>query len=152
MNKLFILLVCLFLISCSESKTTISNFAWLEGKWEGTSDKMIFFEEWNSLNAYTMIGKGGAISGKDTVFSENIKIEQRGEEVYYIPSVKENDGEVDFKFSGFKKDSIVFENLKHDFPQRIVYFRLPHNKLYACIDGLNAGKYERIEFSYEKTK
>lgn len=152
MKQLSVFLVCLLLIACSEKKFTISDFAWLEGKWEGTSEKMNFFEEWNSINGNSMHGKGGAISGADTVFSESIKIEQRGEEVFYIPNVKENGGAVDFKFVGLKNDSIVFENPLHDFPQRIVYFRLPNNKLYACIDGLNAGKYERIEFSYEKTK
>lgn len=152
MKQLLILVVCLLLISCSGNKITISDFVWLEGKWEGTSEEMSFFEEWSSLNGNSMNGKGGAISGPDTVFSESIKIEQRGEEVFYIPSVKENEGAVDFKFTGYKSDSIVFENPLHDFPQRIVYFRLPNNKLYACIDGLNAGKYERIEFSYEKTK
>ncbi len=152
MKQLFVIVVCLLLISCSGNKITISDFAWLEGKWEGTSKEMSFYEEWSSINGNSMTGKGGAISGSDTVFSESIKIEQRGEEVFYIPSVKENIGAVDFKFTGYKNDSIVFENPAHDFPQRIVYFRLPNNKLYACIDGLNAGKYERIEFSYQKTK
>lgn len=152
MKKIFFLLFCISIFSCGNKKVAISDFSWLEGKWTGTAGQMNFFEEWSSLNGNCMTGKGGAISGGDTVFSESIKIEQRGEDVFYIPSVKENGGAVDFKFTGYKSDSIVFENPQHDFPQRIVYFRLPDNKLYACIDGLNAGKYDRIEFSYQKTK
>ncbi len=131
---------------------SISDFSWLQGKWEGTADGMNFFEEWKPISGNVMNGKGGAISGTDTVFSEKINIEQRGDEIFYIPDVKENAGPVDFKFTGIKADSIVFENPKHDFPQRILYFRLPSDKLYACIDGLEKGKYKRIEFSYQKAK
>lgn len=152
MQKLFFLLICIFSISCGNKKVGVSDFTWLQGKWMGSSEEMEFFEQWKPLQGNLLDGQGGAVSGKDTVFSEKIKIEQRGEDIFYTANVQENGGSVDFKFTGYKQDSIVFENLKHDFPQRIVYFRLPNNHLYACIDGLNAGKYSRIEFSYQKAE
>lgn len=144
------LLLSVFVIACSENKSAGTDLSWLAGKWNGTADGMEFFEEWKPMDGSSMEGKGGAISDKDTVFSEKLKIEKRGEDLFYIPTVKENGGAVDFKFTGLKNDSIVFENPAHDFPQRIVYFRLPDNMLYACIDGLEAGKYKRVEFSYHK--
>ena len=152
MKKFFFLFFCLSLFACSDKKITISDFAWLEGKWTGAADEMAFYEEWQSIDGNSMSGKGGATSGMDTVFSEKLKMEQRGEDLFYIPSVQENGGAVDFKFTGYKNDSIVFENPQHDFPQRIVYFRLPNDKLYACIDGIEKGKYNRIAFSYQKAK
>lgn len=152
MKKISLLIFCLSLFSCSSKKVTINDFSWIEGKWNGWADGMSFYEEWNPLQGNLMDGVGGAIDNLDTVFSEKIKIEQRGEDVVYTANVAENGGAVDFKFTGYKNDSIVFENPQHDFPQRIVYFRLPDNKLYACIDGLNAGKYDRISFSYQKAK
>ncbi len=152
MKKILFILFCISLFSCGNKKIAISDFVWLQGKWAGTDGGMDFFEDWDSLNGNSMSGQGGAISGTDTVFSEKLKLEQRGEELFYIPNVKENGGSVDFKFSGYKNDSIVFENPAHDFPQRIVYFKLPDNKLYACIDGLNAGKYQKMEFAYQKAK
>lgn len=152
MRKALFFIVCLLSFSCSNKKPVIADFTWIEGKWTGSSEGMEFFEQWKPLQGNLLEGQGGAISGSDTVFSEKIKIEQRGEEIFYIPNVPENGGPVDFKFTGYKKDSIVFENPKHDFPQRVVYFRLPNNKLYACIDGLKAGKYSRIEFSYQKAE
>ncbi len=144
------LLTSLFSFACSEKKIAISDLAWLQGKWIGSSDGLNFFEEWQPLQGNVLEGRGGGVSGLDTVFSEKIKIEQRGADLFYVPSVTENGGPVDFKFVENKADSLVFENLKHDFPQRVVYFRLPGDKLYACIDGLEAGKYKRIEFSYQK--
>lgn len=152
MKNIFLLLFCLSLFSCATNKVIVSDFIWLEGKWTGTAEGMVFYEEWKPLQGNLLDGKGGAIENMDTVFSEKIKIEQRGEDVFYTANVAENSVPVDFKFTGYKNDSIVFENHQHDFPQRVVYFRLPDNKLYACIDGLNAGKYKRVEFSYEKTK
>lgn len=152
MNKSILFFVCILLFSCGSKKACISDFSWLQGKWIGSSDGMDSFEQWESIVGNSMNGIGGAISGKDTVFSEKIKIEQRGEDIFYVPTVKENAGPVDFKFTGLKNDSMVFENPFHDFPQRIVYFKLPDNKLYACIDGLNKGKYSKIGFSYKKAE
>jgi len=152
MKKLFLFLVLVFSFSCSNNKTTISDFAWLNGKWIGSSQGMNFFEEWQSTKHDLLNGFGGAISGTDTVFSEKIQIEQRGSDIFYTANVQENGGPVDFKFIGYKNDSIVFENSVHDYPQRVVYFRLPDNKLYACIDGLKAGKYARLEFFYQQGK
>lgn len=152
MKKLLFLLVGAFLFSCGNKKTTINDFTWLQGKWEGASQDLNFFEEWKPSQENVLDGFGGGISGKDTVFSEKIKIEERADGIFYVPTVKENGGAVDFKFTGYKNDSIVFENPQHDFPQRIIYFRLPNNKLYACIDGLENGKYNRIAFFYNEVK
>ncbi|HLC83415.1 MAG TPA: DUF6265 family protein [Bacteroidia bacterium] len=152
MKKIIFFAFCLLSFSCGNKTVGIADFTWLQGKWMGTSEGMDFFEQWKPLQGNLLDGQGGAVSGKDTVFSEKIKIEQRGEDVFYTANVQENGGPVDFKFTGYKQDSIVFENPKHDFPQRLVYFRLPNNKLYACIDGLKAGKYSRMEFSYQKAE
>ena len=152
MRKFILFLFCFALFSCGNKNVSISDFSWLQGKWEGSSDDLYCFEQWQSFSGNSMNGIGGAVSGKDTIFSEKIKIEQRGEDVFYIPTVKENGGAVDFKFTGYKNDSIVFENPLHDFPQRIVYFKLPNNQLYACIDGFKKGKYVRVGFSYKKAE
>lgn len=140
------------MISCNNKKPGISEFSWLEGKWAGTMQGTEFFEEWQAIKGNGMDGKGGAVLGEDTVFSEKIKIEQKGKDVFYTATVSENGRPVDFKFTGYKSDSIVFENPEHDFPQRVVYFRHPDGKLYACIDGKKSGAYSRLEFSFVKAK
>ena len=141
---------CLF--SCKNDKKDISQFSFMEGKWVGTMNSMQMFEVWRPANGMLMNGQGGAVNGKDTIFSETLKIEQRGEELFYIPTVEDNNGPVDFKFTGLKNDSVIFESPQHDFPQRIVYFKNGDDKLYACIDGLDSGKYSIMEFIYTKVK
>jgi hypothetical protein len=145
------MLFCFYFFSCNYKKTTISDFSWLEGKWVGSTNGLNLFEVWLPAKDFTLKGIAGGHRGADTVFFETIKIEQRGADFFYVARRVNNKQPVDFKFVGYKKDSIVFENSNHDFPQRIVYFRLSDNAFYACIDGMDAGKYSRIEFPYQKS-
>lgn len=152
MQKATFFLFCFLIFSCGDNKVTISDFSWLQGKWTGVSSDEIIFEKWTIASNGSMDGFSGSISNGDTIYTETVKIEQRGNDIFYVPSVKHNGGPVDFKFTGYKNDSIVFENPLHDFPQRVIYFKLSNNKLYACIDGLSKGKYMRMEFPYEKAE
>lgn len=152
MQKIILVFLVLSLCSCSSEKVGVSDFSWLEGEWVGTSDDLQLFEKWELHQGRVLKGEGGGYNGKDTAFCESIKIEQRADALFYVVSVKGSSEVVDFKFTGYKKDSAVFENPQHDFPKRIVYLQLPNNKMYACIDGVNEGKYAKMEFSYQKAK
>jgi hypothetical protein len=145
-------IILTLLFSCGNKKTTLADFEWLQGKWTGNTDGTDFFEEWQPKNGKMMKGFGGAVVGKDTVFSEKVSIGEREDGVYYTAIVQQNSGPVSFKFTGYKNDSIIFENPAHDFPQRIIYYRLPDGGLYACVDGKNFGKYNREEFRFSKAK
>jgi hypothetical protein len=46
--------------------------------------------------------------------------------------------------------SVLFENLQHDFPQRVGYARSGANALLAWIEGTQQGKVRRIEFTYRR--
>lgn len=153
MKKPFLLIAVIsMMISCRDEKPSISDFAWLQGKWVGTTDGTDFFEVWQPASGKLMTGKGIGVSDADTLFSEKIQIEQRADELFYTASVSENAGPVDFKFTGYMDDSIIFENPQHDFPQRVIYYRLPNDKLYVCIDGKDKNAYSKIEFSFQKSK
>ncbi len=145
-----ILVVLATAFGCKDKNVELSDFSWLSGKWSGMQDETQFSEIWKSAEGNSMSGRGIAIANNDTVFSENIRLEQRGDDLFYTVNVSGEDG-VDFKFSGYKNDSAVFENPEHDFPQRIVYFH-KGDELYACIDGKQEGAYNKMEFSFQKVK
>lgn len=151
LHKFVLIYFFLVFVSCNTKNISLSDFSFLQGKWSVCADSLEYFEEWFPANDFVMQGKGGGLRGKDTVFFETIKIEQRGTDFFYVVRVIENDLPLDFKFTGFKNDSIVFENPSHDFPQRIIYFRLSLNSIFACVDGMDAEKYSRIEFQYQKS-
>jgi hypothetical protein len=46
---------------------------------------------------------------------------------------------------------LTFENLQHDFPQRIIY-RVDGRKLHARIEGTKDGKTRGVDFPYTRTK
>ena len=150
-NYIFGLSLLFLLSACADKKKSVEQFSWMTGKWKGTANQTVLVEEWQPVKNNVLAGTGFAISGKDTTFAERLKIEQRGDDFYYIPTLPKN-GPVDFKFTGLKNDSIVFENPQHDFPQRIIYFQQSPEKMYACVDGIDKGSYFRVEFFYTKEK
>lgn len=152
MKKLLLSFPLFLLFSCSSKKDDLGQFSWMSGKWKGRSGGFLFYEQWSAAEGNCMSGYGCEISAEDTVFSEKIVLEQRGESFYYTPDVKENGAPVDFKFTGADHDSLIFENPAHDFPQRIIYFHTAADSMYACIDGKNKGRYTRIEFLFAREK
>ena len=48
--------------------------------------------------------------------------------------------------------SVIFENLQHDFPQRIGYQRNGPDSLLAWIEGTEKGQVRRVEFPYRRTR
>jgi hypothetical protein len=68
-------------------------------------------------------GKGLTIASGDTLFSENLRIEKvSGRIVYFADISDQNDGKaISFPLESRKTDVFHFENLDHDFPNRIIY-------------------------------
>lgn len=149
-SSFFLPTLFLLFFSCNDSQQTNTNqFEWIVGKWQGyTSDSLIIFEDWNKINASTFSGIGGMIAVNDTVFSERISIFEKENNIYYRADIAENKLPVDFLYNSSIKDSFIFENPAHDFPQRIVYHFDGKNKLHAYVDGKIKGVYKKEVFNY----
>ena len=151
MKKKFIPFILLTVFSaCSKPNADIRQFKWLEGRWEGLEGKMKIFEVWQPINDNKMIGIGGAFQGTDTLFAEKIKIEKTDNELYYIAIVPGNPAPVSFKLINSSNTSATFENLEHDFPQRVIYTKNADGSLYARIEGKRSGKDAKEEFNFKK--
>ena len=60
--------------------------------------------------------------------------------------------EAAFKLIRASNTEMVFENSRHDFPQRISYTLKEDDKLVAAIEGTKNGKTRRIEFNFQRRK
>jgi hypothetical protein len=102
----------------------------------------------------TMQGHGVMVSGKDTLFEELLHLVVRNNEVWYMTAVRnENNGKaIGFKLLEGTGDTSVFENLKHDFPQRIAYFHPQADSLQAWVEGNADGKYQKMVFSMGRVR
>lgn len=157
----FICLTSLFIIACNASKKeNVKTFEkleqtnWLIGTWENASDEGLLTEHWKKENDSMYFGESYLIIGEDTVFSEKITLMQDQKELYYIPTVNnQNDGKpVKFKLSSCSEKQLVFVNPKHDFPQKIEYRLITNDSLVAEISGKVDGKTKAETFPMKRMK
>jgi len=132
----------------------IKKVAWLLGSWQNKTAKGITAESWKKLNDSTYLGKSYQLRGQDTVSAEHIRLEEHQGNLYYIPTVKnQNEGKpVTFTLSGSSATGLIFENPEHDFPQKISYNLIGRDSLAAEISGLYKGKQRAIKFPMSRVK
>lgn len=139
-------LTALTVISCKKTeraeKTQIKLADWLIGNWENEMEQGTLLETWEKANDSTFNGKSYFIKDKDTLNNEVVMLTQKGDELFYIPTVigQNNNEPVLFKMTKGSAKQLVFENPKHDFPQKIIYTQITKDSLVAEISGMENGK------------
>jgi hypothetical protein len=150
------LLIILTFASCQKSKEVSKIVAadWLLGNWENKSDDGHLLESWKKVNDSLYHGESYFIKGKDTLHFEKIQMKQKGEALFYIATVKgqNNDKPVTFIHNDTIEKQLVFENPKHDFPQKIVYSLITKDSIVIQISGIQQGKPSSEQFSMKKSK
>lgn len=109
---------------------------------------------WRQLSERTFEGESFRVSKAtgDTVFAESLLLVEMASEIFYIPKVVENKYPVPFKLISFEKTKVVFENLEHDFPQRIINVRNSDDSISAYDGGRKNGEERQIEFQFQRVK
>lgn len=160
MNRVTLMLTaCLYLASCADDttkqeKNKLQKADWVLGYWQMSSpDGSAVTESWIRTDdtSYSGVGKFTDSTGK-VLSTEDIRIVLRNNELWYIPTVSNQNGgqPVAFREADFSDSVIVFENKEHDFPQRIVYQKYTQDSMIAYVEGDIAGEIQRLEFSYKK--
>lgn len=167
MNKLKLGLLLLIITSCNRNSSNekihkesaaglskIKQMDWVIGKWENNAGDGSFHEIWTKTNDTIYSGRSFMIANEDTVFSESISLELKQNELFYIPTVsnQNNAKPIEFKFIAIENNEIIFENKEHDFPQRIIYKQLAPDSLYARVEGNDKGKFRKEEFLMKRSR
>lgn len=157
MKNIFVLGVALLFLACQNKSEKnfdkLENMSWLIGNWENKIDEGLLTETWTKENDSTFSGTTYfIINKKDTVHSETILLKQLNNQLIYSPTVKgqNNDEPVDFKLSSESENTFTFENLKHDYPQKIVYKKVNETNLVATISGMQQGKQSTESYPMKK--
>ncbi len=148
-----ILLSSIFLLSaCSTNEETeINSLKWMLGKWQSSTEEGTLYEEWKKVNDFTYSGHAYAITAEgDTTFSETAEITNTNGSITYSVTVNEETS-TDFALVD-NQERAVFENVDHDFPQRIIYQKLAKDSLFARIEGTVDGEDQFEEYRYVKSK
>ena len=117
------------------------------GKWKMESSKAEVYEEWIVSSETELIGKSFSIEGSEEFVSEILYLKKFGEQWAYV-AVPEGQNITLFAIVDYTPKKFVFENLEHDFPQRIIYEFHKDGKLTAAIEGTVNGESKRKEFSF----
>ena len=127
----------------------IESVAWLQGCWELSAPDRSVEEQWMAPRGRTMLGVSRTVRGGSLSDYELVVIRERGEQLTY-EARPAGQAAATFVSRATTASTVVFENLEHDFPQRIGYERKGANLLTAWIEGPQKGQTRRIEFPYKR--
>ena len=127
----------------------VQRVAWLQGCWAVVSPERTIEEHWMVPRGKSMVGVGRTVRGDTLVEYELVLIREQGDQLAYEAHPAGQPAAV-FLSREVSDSSVLFENLQHDFPQRIGYSRRGADSLLAWIEGTQQGQVRRIEFPYRR--
>lgn len=126
----------------------IDDVAWLTGCWEYSSGARTVEEHWLAPRAHSMVNVGRTVQADKLIEYEMVLIREQEGRLAYEAHPSGQPSAV-FTSRTVADREVVFENLQHDYPQRVGYKR-NGDALLAWIEGTRNGQTRRIEFPYRK--
>ncbi|MCE9658467.1 MAG: DUF6265 family protein [Burkholderiales bacterium] len=133
----------------SAQATQAHKLGWLQGCWAAVDQERAVEEQWMAPRGKTMIGSSRTVQGASLVGYEFMMIREQGDR-YAIEVRPSGRAPVVFNQVSLTDSSVVFENLKHGYPQKIGYRRDGENSLSAWIEGSRNGVSRRFVFPYRQ--
>jgi hypothetical protein len=130
----------------AQQPVTVSQVAWLAGCWQLAAGDRLVEEHWLAPKAGTMLAVGRTIRGNRLVEYETVLLREEGGRLAYEAHPSGQPSTV-FLSTEVSAQRVIFENLQHDFPQRVGYERTG-DALLAWISGPQNGQDRRIQFQY----
>ena len=122
---------------------------WLAGCWEERAGAHLVEEQWMAPRGGVMLGMGRTTRGDSLVGFEQTRIVARpGGLVFHALPMGQPPAE--FSSIAVSDSAVTFENLAHDFPQRVMYRRSGSDSLIARVEGTEAGTVRGVDFPYRR--
>lgn len=129
---------------------SLTDLSWMAGHWGGTADGVQMEEVWLAPRGTAMLSLHRDVRPGGKTWFEFARIASTPDGIVFFaqPGGKP---ETPFKLVESTKQRVVFQNLEHDFPQRIIYWR-KGDQLCARVEGRVDGKDESEEWCWSKAK
>jgi hypothetical protein len=127
---------------------TIEQVAWMQGCWQMDAGPRVVEEQWMAPRGGVMLGMGRTVRDGKLVEYESVLLREQDGTLAYEAHPSGQPSAV-FMSSTIGVSTVVFENLGHDFPQRVGYKR-DGDSLLAWIEGTVNGKSRRVDFPYRR--
>ncbi len=136
----------------AQSCNSLASMSWLIGSWHAENGNSLVTETWRQVSDKTLEGFGSTRSkDKGSITStETLRLVEMSDEIFYIPKVESNPLPVSFKLIKCSRRLLVFENLQHDFPNRLTYDLKDRNNLNVIVTD-EKDKGFTIEYTRRKT-
>lgn len=119
--------------------------SFITGCWAGGSGALSFEENWTRPFAGNVMGVSRTFKAGRMVDAEFMRIDLRGSDLVFTPRIGTKQAPVEFRLKSQTDSEVVFENLAHDFPQRVIYRATPGG-LTGRIEGSEKGKFRGEDF------
>ncbi len=130
------------------AQAEIADMEWLTGPWVGTRGSASIEERWSPPLGGAMLGVARTVSRGSMVAFEYLRIVERDGGLVYVAQPGGNPP-TEFVLTELGTTRAVFENPRHDSPQRIVYELSAEGVLSASIGFAKGGRPQRFEFEPE---
>lgn len=145
----YMIVVCVLfhLTASAQTPLKLSDMSWLAGCWESRNDAKRSFtsEQWMIPAGGIMLGISRTLDSGKAVDFESMRIEQSGAGLIFYARPRANREETAFNLVRKGAAEVVFENKKHDFPQRVIY-RRDGDRLMARIEGEKDGQLIGVDY------
>jgi hypothetical protein len=131
----------------------LKTLSWLAGCWEGNySNGRIVSEQWMKPLGNIMMSMSRTVKNDKTINYEFVRLEQFEDGT--IKYIAHPSGQQEAPFTLIKLDGTkaIFENLQHDYPQRIIYHLVTSDSLLARIEGTVNGKEKGSDYPFKRVK
>ena len=124
---------------------TIDDLAWLTGCWASDGAEPGNGEQWMAPAGGSMLGMARVVRDGHMVAYEYTRIITTDDGLVFIasPSGQET---AEFAMKHLGDNEVVFENLDHDFPQRVIYRLIDSRHLQGRIEGITSNGEAHVEF------
>jgi len=130
------------------ARATIDDLAWLAGAWSGTRGSSSIEERWSPALGGAMLGVARTVKNGSMRAFEYLRIVERGGGLVYVAQPG-GAPPTEFVLTDLGPTAAVFENPRHDSPQRIVYELTDEDSLTASIGFIHGGRPQDFEFTRE---
>ena len=112
----------LFLSPVSLFAQDISDLDWMKGYWTHSENGVTMEELWTSESGGMLLGLHRDVFENRGSSFEFLRIIQQEEKIVYLASPGGR-APISFTLKELGNQKVIFENLEHDFPQRLIYTR-----------------------------
>jgi hypothetical protein len=135
--------------SSAKPDSALTPYGWLAGTWQAIDGPMQVEERWTVPAGNMMTGMGRTMKNGNTVFFDFFRIENRKRGIVYVAQPK-GQPPTDFELVSTDPNKLIFENLQHDFPKRIIYTREANGNVTARVEGTPEQAKMAEEWRYER--